>query len=580
VNSKRGFLRQIGLIIALMLIIAPLISAHAADVPRDKTLIIGFEGGPAQAPENFGLNATALNSQGVHQVMIESLYVLNYQTGKAEPWLAADTEKWNSDYTAFDIPLRKGVMWNDGQPFTADDVVFSLKMYKAHPSLIFGAAIADGVKDVTATDPQTVHVVLNKANPRFVYDNFSVRIWGAVRIVPKHIWEGQDPETFTNFDLAKGWPVWTGPYKLVKASATEFDFDRDDNWWAAKTGFQKLPAPQRVVFVDAGPEDRKAAALAANEVDGEPSLRIDLFGQVQSQNPQVIGWTKTAPSAWIDPCPGILGFNTTKAPWDDADMRWAVSYAIPKQKIADATSGGFGKLASFNFPDYPALQSWLTENQDLLKKYDSTVFDLAKAKQIIESKGYKMGSDGFYAKDGKQLAVSVLVKSAETIATPIIISSLQDAGINATPRALVDASYFLARQKRDFDIETTHVNCGSVTEPFSELVTLHSKWIKPDGQIQDPNDWGYKNPAYDKIVDAIGALPPNDPKEHALFRQALEIRLKDLPIFPLSQQLRIVPYTTKYWTNWPTADNGYVHPPNWWQTFIIPLVNIKSASAS
>jgi len=205
---------------------------------------------------------------------------------------------------------------------------------------------------------------------------------------------------------------------------------------------------------------------------------------------------------------------------------------------------------------------------------------LAMAKQIIESKGYKMGSDGFYQKDGQPLSVSILVKAEDTIATPIIISSLQDVGINATPRALTGGSYGLAHDKGDFEIETTHVNCGSVTEPFTELNTLHSKWIKPAGQIQTPNIWGYKNAEYDKIVDQIAALPPNDAKEHALFRQALEIRLKDLPIIALSQQLRIVPYTSKYWTNWPTADNGYVHPPNWWQTFIIPLVNIKSASGS
>ena len=75
-------------------------------------------------------------------------------------------------------------------------------------------------------------------------------------------------------------------------------------------------------------------------------------------------------------------------------------------------------------------------------------------------------------------------------------------------------------------------------------------------------------------------LPPNDPQEHALFRQALEIRLHELPIISLSQQKRIVPYSTKYWTNWPTAENGYVHPPNWWQTFIVPLVNIKAAGSS
>jgi peptide/nickel transport system substrate-binding protein len=273
-----------------------------------------------------------------------------------------------------------------------------------------------------------------------------------------------------------------------------------------------------------------------------------------------------------------LGFNTQKAPWDDPEMRWAVSYALPKQKIADALSNGFGQLAPYNFPDYPALQSWLTENEDLLKEYDSTVFDPDKAKQIIESKGYTMGGDGFYAKDGQHLSVNLLVKAEETIETPILIASLQDVGIDAAPRSLTTATFYQAQRVSDFEIEATHVNCGSVTEPYAELLTLHSKWIRPTGESSFPNIWRYNNEAYDAIVDQIGMLPANDPKEHELFRQALEIRLKELPIFAVLQQKRIVPYTTKYWTNWPTADNGYVHPPNWWQTFIIPLVNIKPAS--
>jgi len=576
-NKRLVLLRQIVLVVALLIAATSILLVQAQDVPREKTLIIGFEGGPAQAPENAGLNATATNSQGVHQVMIESLYVLNYQTGESMPWLAAGPESWNEDYSVVTIPLREGVEWNDGQPFTADDVVFSLNMFKEHPTLIFAGAIADQVKEVTAVDPLTVQITLNSPNPRFVYDNFAVRIWGAVRIVPKHIWESQDPETFTNFDLEKGWPVWTGPYKMVKATPTEFVFDRNPDWWAAKIGFQPLPAPERVVFVDAGPEDRKAAALAANEVDGEPSLRIDLFADVVSRNPQIIGWTADPPNAWIDPCPGMLGFNAEVPPWDNSQMRWAVSYALNKQGIGDATSGGFGQVSPFNFPDYPALQSWLTENQDLLDQYNSTIYDPDKAKAMIEEQGYTMGGDGFYAKDGQRLSVNVLVKAEEVIVPPIVIASLQDVGIDAVARSLTTATYYQARNVADFEIETTHVNCGSVTEPFAELNTLHSKWIKPAGEIRANNVWGWKNEEYDSLVDQIGALPANDPQEHELFRRALEIRLQELPILSLSQQKRIVPYSTRYWTNWPTADNGYVHPPNWWQTFLIPLVNITPA---
>jgi peptide/nickel transport system substrate-binding protein len=577
-KSKHVFLRHIGVVVALLLAITPLTQVHSQDVPRNKTLIIGFEGGPAAAPENAGLNATALTSQGPNQIMIESLWVLNYQTGKSDPWLASGPEKWNSDFTVVDIPLREGITWSDGEPFTADDIVFSLNMYKAHPTLIFAGIIAAEVKSVEAVDKLTARITLNAPNPRFIYDNFSVRIWGSVRIVPQHIWEGQDPETFTNFDLAKGWPVWTGPYKMVKASATEFDYDRNDNWWGAKTGFQPLPAPQRVVFVDAGPEDRKAAALLANEVDGEPSLDIGVFQELQKQNASIIGWTKEAPNAWIDPCPSELGFNTQVAPWDDAEMRWAFNYALPKQKIADASTAGFGEPSNYNFPAYPALQEWLTENKDLFEKYDVNTFDPAKAKQIIEGKGYVMGSDGFYAKDGKKLSVDILVKAGEINVTTTVVAALQDIGIDAAPRALVDSSYFQARNVGDFQIEATHVNCGSVTEPYAELMTMHSKWIKPAGEIRSNNVWGWKNTEYDALVEKIGALPANDPEEHKLFRQALEIRLKELPLISLFQAKRLVPYSSKYWTNWPTAENGYVHPPNWWATFIIPLVNIKPVS--
>src|SRR5260221_3881984 len=293
--SKQVLLRHIGLIVALLLALTPLVQVHSQDVPRNKTVIIGFEGGPAPAPENQGLNATAASfNSGTNQIMIENLWILNYQTGKSDPWLASGPEKWNSDFTQVDIPLRDGITWSDGQPFTSDDIVFSLNMYKAHPTLLFGGPIAAEVKDVKAVDKLTARITLNAPDPRFIYDNFSVKIWGSTRIVPKHIWEGQDPETFTNFDLAKGWPVWTGPYKMVKATAGEFDYDRNDNWWGAKTGFQKLPAPQRIVFVDAGPADRKAAALAANEVDAEPQLDLGLFKDLQAKNPSIIGWTKDA----------------------------------------------------------------------------------------------------------------------------------------------------------------------------------------------------------------------------------------------------------------------------------------------
>jgi peptide/nickel transport system substrate-binding protein len=552
------------------------VAVSTGDIPREKTLIIGFEGGPHAAPEQSGLNPGATNSQGHHQVMIESLYYLNYQTGELIPWLAAEQATWNEDFTVVTIPLRDGIKWSDGEPFTAEDIVFTIDMLKANPTLSFADRVVD-VASAEAIDDVTVQITLNKTDPRFVVNAFGVRIWGAVRIVPKHIWEGQDPNTFNNFDLEKGWPVWTGPYKLVKATSTEFVFDRRADWWGAETGFQDLPAPERIIFVEAGPDERKAAALSANEVDGEPSLRIDTFNTVLEQNANAIGWTTEPPHAWIDPCPGVLGFNTRVAPWDDKDMRWAVNYALSKQEIGDAQTGGFGQPSPYNFPDYPALQAWLTENQDLLDQYGPTVYDPAKAKSLIESKGYVMGADGFYEKDGERLQVDILFKTEEPILPALVVSAFQEVGIDAAARALAGAAYFDARTTGDFEIETHHVACGSVVEPYDELNLFHSRWIMPIGERASNNIWGWSNAEYDQIVDEMQTIAPGAERQHELFRRALEIRLQELPIISLTQQRRVVPYSTKYWTNWPTAENDYHHPPNWWMNFLMLVVDIEPA---
>lgn len=551
-------------------------ASSTGDIPREKTLIIGFEGGPHAAPEQSGLNPGATNSQGHHQVMIESLYYLNYQTGELIPWLAAEQAEWNDDFTQVTIPLREGITWSDGEAFTADDIVFTINMLKENPTLSFADRVVQ-VANAEAVDDLTVQITLENPDPRFVVNAFGVRIWGAVRIVPQHIWENQDPNTFNNFDLEKGWPVWTGPYKLVKASSTEFVFDRRDDWWGAETGFQELPAPERIIFVEAGPDERKAAALTANEVDGQPSLRIDTFIDVRAQNSNAIGWREEPPHAWIDPCPGMLGFNTRIPPWDDSEMRWAIAYAIPNQQIGDAQTGGFGQVSHYNFPDYPALQAWLNENQDLIDQYDATVHDPEKAKEIFESKGYVMGSDGFYAKDGETLKVDILFKTEEPILPAILVSAFQDVGIDAAPRALAGAAYFDARATADYEIETHHVACGSVVEPYDELNLLHSRWIKPIGERHSNNHWGWSNAEYDQIVEEMQTLEPGAERQHELFRRALEIRLQELPIISLTQQQRVVPYTTTYWTNWPTEANDYHHPPNWWQNFLMLVMEIEPA---
>jgi len=566
----------------------------AGDIERKDTLILGYEGGSANAPGIANPFVPAFFPEvaaGLHQIVQESLFYVNYESGKIEPWLA-ESFSFNADATELTLKVRNGVLWSDGKPFTASDVAFTFNLLKDNPDLIESGApggVTGLVASATAPDPATVSVKFKSPQPRYVLDHLAVQIWGAFTVVPEHIWKDQDPHTFLNWDPAKGWPVFTGPYKPTKATPTEFDFERRDDWWGATTGFKALPAPKRIIFIDQGPEDRRVAQLSDNSVDGEPGIGLGNFRVAQANNPKLVGWLKDAPYAWIDPCPNMLEFNTQSAPWDDPQMRWAVSNAIDKQALANVTNEGAGLAATWLFPDYGGLTSLLDGSKDVFAKYPSdqggTPELLAASAAAIEGKGYKKGANGIYAgSDGKPLQIRLLMKSPSDggvgwgIATSQLIEDLNRAGIAVVPNLLATQAYDQAAAASNFDA-AMYTICGSVVDPYATMERFTASHALPKGTpvplFQPSGRW--KNQAYTDLVTQIGSLVPGDPKITTLTHDALQIFQSELPAIPLYQQLRIVPYNTTYWTNWPTKENNYFHPPNWWMSFLRVVTELKPA---
>src|SRR5207302_6935302 len=126
----------------------------------------------------------------------------------------------------------------------------TINTLKGHPDLgpgANGAEITRLVASATAVDDLTVQVNLTGPTPRFHWDYFTFRADIAMPIVAQHIWEGQDPASFTNSDLSKGWPIGTGPYKLVSEDVQQKIWDVRPDWWASKTGFHALPPVTRLV---------------------------------------------------------------------------------------------------------------------------------------------------------------------------------------------------------------------------------------------------------------------------------------------------------------------------------------------
>ena len=195
--------------------------------------------------------------------------------------------------------------------FNADDVLYTLNFLLENRDARFSDRHADFVSSVAAPDDLTVVISLNAPSPRYLFNAFGVGIYWSTYIVPEHIYSMQeDPLTFTNFDLEAGYPVGTGPYRLVISNETESVWDRRDDWWGAETGFKDLPAPERVIFLAAGNEERRAAMAINNELDTMWLMGRSTFETVVAQNPASPAGTANCPTPTSIPARVIWSSTT------------------------------------------------------------------------------------------------------------------------------------------------------------------------------------------------------------------------------------------------------------------------------
>jgi peptide/nickel transport system substrate-binding protein len=553
-------------------------AAPAADDVRAQTVIFDIDGGKVADPTLWNPFVPGnRRDHGFHQAILEPLFMLNYQTGEIEPWLG-ESMTANETQDVWTLKLRQGIEWSDGTPVTAADVTFTYSDLLLGPTgaELGGAWTQEWVASVEAVDDLTVTFTLTKPNPRFQLDYFSVKIWGGVSIMPKHIWEGQDPLTFKNYDAASSlMPIGTGPYVLTgfNDDGTEFNYERNDNWWGAKTGWKPLPAPKYLKWVWAGPPETRAALMAENQIDSLMDITLGALQAVQAQNPNIVAWYSDLPKAWVpDPCSRTFEFNNEDPVWGDPEMRWAINYVIDRDKIVEIAYESSTFKSRHFFPAYPPLDAIVDAaieagawNVDELWTVDP-----AKAAAIIEGKGYVKNGD-YYEKDGQQLTLDIVTHEAfiekQRIAQ-VVVEQLQAFGINATTRNMAGAQWGEEFLKGNLQAKMGWQTCGSVNEPWASLDQFNVKWLVPVGERANGNGWRWQGPdaeAYSALVDEMGTLPLGDPKVQELFNEAMTIWFKNLPVIPVTQAKKIIPFSTTYWTGWPTADDDYIHPPTWWQ---------------
>ncbi len=534
---------------------------------REETLYVsGAAWGPASTWNPFQPGSLA-NTTGTIGNVYEFLFAFDPMTGEFIPWLA-ESGNW-TDATTYEVTLRQGLTWSDGQPLTAADVRFTFELGQKYAALWF-SPVWRYLTGVEAMDDTHLKFTFNDP----LYQEWANYLYN-LPIVPKHIWETRTEEEITTGTNEN--PIGSGAYLYETRSEDRNVWIRNENWWGIKV-FGK-PAPKRIVDIRFSSNNVALGAVIKGEVDLSNNFLPGVATLVQK------GYVKTyfadAPYM-LSANTAVLFLNTTKKPMDDAKFRRALAFAIDVPSIVNVAYANLVKAAS---PTglLPSLSRF--DDPDVVARLGYT-FDTAKAKKMLADAGYKdVNGDGFVeAPDGSKIELEVTCPFGWTdwmAAIDIIAQSAQAAGINIKAATPDYGAWNTALQGGTFDM-TLNNWAGMSNTPWTLYNLLFRHPIQE--QMQSGNFGRYDNKEMFDLVDALAKVPVTDEAGmKAACSKIQELMLTDMPMIPLWYNGLWAQWNDSIWTNWPSEapDAPKILPSTWsgyWQMGgLMTLINLKPA---
>lgn len=553
------------------------------DVPRNRTLVITHWSDSYRTQhdnvENFNwwLPGNSHARHASEKGLIEFLFYTNLNEGNIIPWLGESFE-YNDSLDAIDVKIREGAKWSDGVDFTAHDVKFTIDMVKDNaPDLNRSTHWNDMISEVVVHDDYNLTIHLSRPDPRFFQVQFGFGWENHTPIVPKHVWENEDPLTFNNYDPEKGWPLGTGAYRLALSTPEVQIYDRRDDWWASEIGFHDPPMVERIQYIPVANDDIAGQLYINNQLDAGPPLLKGTFEAAKGFNDALRSWNFEGP-VWGAPdgCNFVLILNNQKTHFSSVDVRWAINHAINRDEITGLAYEGGVPAVVVPISSY-GVKQYLPLMQDILDKYDAGNHSLEKVDERMTTAGYSKDSEGFWTKDGERVEITLEIPSWMRPQGPFLEKQLQEGGFDAVFKQGEPAT--IGDRLRMGETEVVWVQCGSINEPYDTFKSYHSKNSAPPGENYKGAVQGgrYENPEMDAILDEMEAMlhSPDDPRYVELARGAMELFLRDMPVIHIAEELHVIVHNTHWWTGWPGVEDPYVAPYPPWNGWYQITLNLK-----
>jgi peptide/nickel transport system substrate-binding protein len=468
------------------------------------------------------------------------VYVNPLQNGKTTPMLATSWT-WGAGNKSLTFTIRSGVKWSDGTPLTAADVAYTFNLIKKYPALDL-TGVWSVLSSVTATGPDTVTMDFSSvAVPYFYY------IADQTPIVPEHIFS-----TIANPATASvAHPVGTGPYLMSKCSPQNITYTANPHYW--QPGLPHIHTLEYPAFTS---NNTANDTLASGQAQWGAQYIPDIQTFYTSKNPNFHYWFPPVLNVAMVP-------NLTNPLLSNLKVRQAISYAIDRSQVSNIGESGYEPPANQAGIVTPTFSSQL-DNQAMASWGNG--YDVAKAKALLASAGYHLGSGGIMTNAAGQKLQFTVINIGDysdwVASMQVIQQDLKAVGISITPSNLSNTDY-------QADLFNGHYQLAYVEQytfgpgPYYELNNwLNSANTAPIGKQAASDYERYSNSATDALLNQYSTT--TDPAtQQSILNKLQQVMLTQVPFIPVVEGVDWYQYDTSSFTGWPTSSNPYAQPPVW-----------------
>lgn len=474
-------------------------SASSGEPKDGGNLIIGVGSDPVILNPIYAGDRVSLT---IDQALYAPLFQVN--NGEKTFYLAESLEP-SADNLTYTLKLKSGLTWHDGEPLTADDVVFTFeKILDESQNSMFRSNLIIGGKPIEAVkvDDTTVEFKLPQVNPAF--EATLVQLTP----IPKHIFENE-----ANIEKSEknNTPVGSGAFKFKEYKTGEYvTLERFDNYVGGKAHLDSIT--YRIA------KDTNAANLALQ--NGEINVKY--------LDPQDVATIESTGNFDIQAySEGRLAYLLFNANSDTGalakkEVREAISYALNREELIQVVYGSSeyaDPAKSFETPD------GLFQTNDVTT-YDN---DVEKAKELLASAGISNLKLRFIVSSGNK---------AQEAAALYVQQKLKDVGIEVELQSLDASAYnqkFVDLNATDYELSYAGYIMGYDPDAYRILYEsdANSNYAK------------YNNPEVDKLFEQ-GAGEADTAKRGEIYKQLQEIIAQDAVIYPAAYTKTIVAIDKKY----------------------------------